>query len=297
MSSLFTSKNDSHDIRLGDLCGVLKPGAFEVSIFGAPDDEGIRRNGGREGAHHAPTEIRRAFLKMTPSRNWKHPLQIQDLGDTPLGLNLENRHQYHEQTARKLIDADQKWIALGGGHDYGYPHAAAFLRKWSKGVVINFDAHLDCRPADKGHHSGTPFRRLLENFTGFRFYELGLQEICNSPDHLTWAEQKKAHLHFLDENLLQVVQREFQKREPCFLSIDMDVFSSAYAPGCSQSWPYGMQPEAFFQVLEFLFQTLDVKGVGIYEVSPPLDVDHRTSKLAAQIMHRCLSGWMREVIS
>ena len=297
MSSIFTSKNDPQDIRLGDLCGGSTPGALEVSIFGAPDDEGIRMNGGRGGAQQAPSEIRRAFFKMTPSRNWKHPLQIQDLGDTPSGLTLEHRHRHHEQTARKLIDADKKWIALGGGHDYGYPHAAAFLQKWPRGVAINFDAHLDCRPTDKGHHSGTPFRRLLENFTGFRFYELGLQEICNSPHHLIWAEQKRANLHFLGEDLLQIVRQEFQKPEPCFLSIDMDVFSSAYAPGCSQSWPYGMRPEAFFEILEFLFQSLDVKGVGIYEVSPPLDVDHRTSKLAAQIMHRCFGEWMRKAES
>jgi len=75
---------------------------------------------------------------------------------------------------------------------------------------------------------------------------------------------------------------------PVFLSIDIDGFSNAVAPGASQSWATGFLPKDFFQVFNLLRLRLDVRLLGIYEVSPPLDLDAQTAKLAAQIMHRLI---------
>ena len=72
---------------------------------------------------------------------------------------------------------------------------------------------------------------------------------------------------------------------PTFLSVDIDAFSSAYAPGCSQSWSTGLIPNDFMNLLKILKKRLEVRALGVYEVSPPLDIDDRTSKLAAQILH------------
>ncbi|MEK7355711.1 MAG: arginase family protein, partial [Bdellovibrionota bacterium] len=60
---------------------------------------------------------------------------------------------------------------------------------------------------------------------------------------------------------------------------------SAVAPGCSQSWATGLMPREFFATFELIVTRLDVRALGLYEVSPPLDQDDRTSKLAAQIAH------------
>ncbi len=79
------------------------------------------------------------------------------------------------------------------------------------------------------------------------------------------------------------------KSRSVFLSIDIDGFSSAIAPGCSQSWATGFSAQDFFPCLEILKARLDVRMLGIYEVSPPLDSDDRTSKLAAQIIHKVMA--------
>src|SRR5688572_13605893 len=66
-TSLYFTRNDPADPRLGDRVG-RGAGAYEtatVAILGCPQDEGVRRNGGRPGAAAGPAEIRRALYKMT----------------------------------------------------------------------------------------------------------------------------------------------------------------------------------------------------------------------------------------
>src|SRR6185312_1348287 len=64
-SKLFFSKNDPLDPRLGDLVKTSTDGA-DVVIMGYPDDEGVRLNGGREGAEFGPAEIRHWLYRTTP---------------------------------------------------------------------------------------------------------------------------------------------------------------------------------------------------------------------------------------
>lgn len=301
-ASLFFTKGDSDDPRLGDQaedCDLLALPAGALCIFGEPDDEGIRLSGGRLGAGIAPDCIRKYLYRMTPSHEWKRKFRIYDLGDPNSGQNLAERHSRSLQLSQTLTSKQCKWIALGGGHDYGYPHAAGFLKGTHiSPIILNFDAHLDVRPSLKGHSSGTPFRRLLENFpNAFEFFEIGIQPQCNSPHHWDWAIKNKAHILPLDlidrKGLASVLQQALDKgqRTPAFLSIDMDVFSQSEAPGCSQSFPVGLSAKEFLRALDGLFEWIDIRAVGIYETSPPLDVDDRTSKLAAQIIHQIIHNW------
>ena len=295
-SSLLFSKNDPMDLRLGDLAHPSELGlldADQVAIWGSPDDEGIGLNGGRPGASLAPDEIRRYFYKMTPPARGPFIKEIFDLGNLSLEGGLSDRHERGRRISQDVHSHRAFALSLGGGHDYGFPDAAGFLEVFQEQnpLVVNFDAHLDVRPLDKGFHSGTPFRRLIEGFPGkFEFWELGLQPQCNSRAHADWAEAQGAQLVFLEELLISntgLLPQANQSR-PCFISLDIDVFSSKEAPGCSQSWATGLLIENFLPWLQFLFNSFDVRGMGIYEVSPPLDSDHRTSKLAALIMYHAL---------
>ena len=298
---LFFSKKDPADQRLGDLTRGCSPDQLPPSsivIWGAPDDEGIRLNGGRPGAALAPEAIRRVFYKMTPS-SATFPKVLHDLGNIPLTTSLAERHEISRCLALQLHTAGHFCLSLGGGHDYGFPDSAGFVEAFRSRnpLVINFDAHLDVRPSDQGFHSGTPFRRLLEAFAGqFEFWELGLQPQCNSLAHAAWAESQGAKLVFL-EQLLTLSPENLglspDPKRPCFLSVDLDVFSSKEAPGCSQSWATGLLIESFLPWLDYLIRSFDVRGLGFYETSPPLDTDNRTSKLTALLMFHALSQQAR----
>jgi formiminoglutamase len=316
-ASVFQSKNDPEDLRIGDFV-AQKTGDFitqgsadfvaqgttssasgpQFYLRGFNDDEGIALNGGRIGARLAPNTIRNFLFKMTPdSKVCQSPLpfQISDLGNLePEDLTLEQRYQLAIKQGLEVYSSSGKLISFGAGHDYGYADAKAFIANKSsadrkKPIVINFDAHLDVRPLSKGMNSGTPFRRLLQEHPGqFDFYEIGIQPQCNSAHHLKWLESQKGTVFSLEQckrqGLLQILQGQFDMDEqdrPTFVSLDIDVFKTSEAPGCSQSWPWGLSSEAYFESFQFLSERLDIQGLGIYEVSPPLDIDGATSKLAA----------------
>ncbi|MFN8943431.1 MAG: formimidoylglutamase [Pseudobdellovibrionaceae bacterium] len=311
-SKILPNKADPQDPRMEQLLKHKSPTAefnltvpkeLSITVQGYPDDEGIRLNGGRPGANLGPDAIRSVFYKMTP---WFHlnesKINMQDLGNLDVAnLNLKQRHLAAHRSANDQISQHQFLFTLGGGHDYGFSDAAGFLDfhlklKSPKPIVINFDAHLDVRPSHDQHHSGTPFRRLLENYSNqFHFLEVGIQPQCNSIFHLEWLTSQNGQIIHADEidnhgmlPCLTDALKSMPAQSPLWISLDIDGFSQDQAPGCSQSWLRGFRLEDFLSSLSFLIQNYDLNGMGIYEVSPPLDVDHRTSKLAALIMYEIL---------
>lgn len=302
----FFTKDDPQDPRLGDFAKTISDSmdlTDSVVIVGYPDDEGITNNSGRIGAKDAPQKIREFFYKMTPHLLRSHQPKIIDGGDLKLDSSLEERQQNAQSNLEKILKQTRA-ITLGGGHDYGYPDGAAFLEvfgakgKNPKPLIINFDAHLDVRPHKDKITSGTPFYRLLKKYNEFDFVEIGIQSQCNSRYHLEWAKAKDAKVLSFDEIqysgesqsdvILRFLEPLLLKKRACFISVDIDGFSSSFAPGCSQSFATGLDPANFFTVFKVLYERMDVKLLGIYEVSPPLDTDNRTSKLAAQIMFESL---------
>ena len=296
---LFT-KNDKEDPRLGEcvLTSGLEttPSEYDIAILGYPDDEGIAVGGGRQGAKLGPQEIRRILYKMTPHLAAKRHPRILDLGDVSTDQALAERHEQGRKTVRSLLSKNKTWISFGGGHDYGYADGSAFLDTYAdQAVILNFDAHLDVRPVTRGLSSGTPFFRLLQEFPGrFDFAEIGIQSQCNSQAHLKWAQERKAEVFLFEqihqEGLLPVLKKYMQdkKNKKIFLSVDIDAFTSSEAPGCSQSWARGFMAQEFLPALHWLVSEHQVQGMGIYEVSPALDRDNATSKLAALLAHQFL---------
>lgn len=301
--NLFFSKNDPNDIRLGDLSRSVQIQGLprqtkNLCLLGYPDDEGIKLNGGRTGAHQAPDVIRKFFYKMTPP--WGHGSKdalcpILDLGNLATSeFELARRHELGKSAIKEILGAGHSFVSFGGGHDYGYPDSAGFvsyfLQKKDRPIVINFDAHMDVRPTEHGLNSGTPFYRLLNEFQSeFDFVELGIQPQCNSPAHVDWARSKgaivipyKTGQKYFDQLKSLLAGKT---KQPLFISLDIDVFAQGEAPGCSQSWATGLATYEFMQILDWLVQEFKVPGLGIYEVSPPLDQDDRTSKLAALIAY------------
>ena len=313
---LFFSKQDPEDPRLGDIIQsladlpnfemeALLEQSSDVLIFGYPDDEGIKNNGGRVGAASAPQKIREFLYKMTPSVGDYHFIEATDLGDFQkdgdLGL-------FQEDLAKHLADfyrGNRRCLSFGGGHDYGFVDACAFVNAFGadNSLIINFDAHLDVRPVKKSPetgldliNSGTPFYRLMTRHQP-QFLEVGIQDQCNSRVHLEWLEKRGGsvlHLRHIEQvGLIKALDDYFSAfpniyEKKVFLSFDIDSLCQSQAPGCSQSFVGGLDFAEVRVALEFIYQQFDVRGLGIYEVSPLLDFDNRTSKAAALLAHQFL---------
>src|SRR5439155_5881354 len=59
---------DPHDLRVGLVLGreLSGPEQARCVLVGFPADEGVRRNGGRPGAAHGPSALRRSLARLTP---------------------------------------------------------------------------------------------------------------------------------------------------------------------------------------------------------------------------------------
>lgn len=302
-ASLFFSRQDPLDPRLTEVPafqGANAPGA-DVTIVGYPDDEGIRLNGGREGAREAPAAIRRLLYKMTP-----HPRRalrkFADAGDLKIEGDLGARHERAAALVQSLLAQGGRVLGLGGGNDWAYPDGLGLLKTaTARPLVLNVDAHFDVRSTERGLNSGTPFRRLLESGVPFDFVELGIQGHCNARAHWEYVESKGGKILTVEEqlesglSLVEFTTRELGdwllKRRPCFLAIDLDAFAHPLAAGTSAAWPLGLTPHAFWPLYQTLLARLDVRVLGLYETSPPLDVAQATTKWAAQLAH----GFLHEL--
>lgn len=268
-----------------------------VVIQGYPDDEAIVHGGGRPGASQGPGQIRLELQRMTPHLFTNHPEPlVLDIGDVT-NSSLGSRHDTARSQVEQLLSKGHRVVTLGGGHDYGFPDGHGFLNAFpEKPLVINLDAHLDVRDLGRGVTSGTPFFRLLELGAQFDFAEIGIQSHCNAQAHLNYANEKGVRTLSLDEwilsgtSLTEFVMKRLDpwliKRRPTYLSLDIDVLAASSAPGCSAPQPLGIPALELYALLQVLQERLDIRLFGIYEVSPPLDIQNLTAKLAATFVHR-----------
>lgn len=303
-ADLFFTRNDKYDPRLGEIVGRNEKDyeAANIVIVGCPQDEGVRRNDGREGAALAPSAIREQFYKLTPF-NIKR--RIFDLGDIKIGKSLEDTHDTHFEVAKQVLKDGKRMIVLGGGNDISYPDGCAmaevFGPEWWIG--INIDAHLDVRIAEQ-RNSGTPYRQLLEggHLLPNYFYEVAFQTHFASPVYYEYLRNlgvNRISLELLrsreeaDIELKEQIRQRFighSQSLNMFFGFDMDAVRSADAPGTSAPSPLGLRNGEFIQLVKYAASLANTKLIEFSEVNPKYDADNRTTKLVAIGMHRFCSG-------
>jgi formimidoylglutamase len=313
-SNLFFSRNDSADIRMGDLVLRKMEGyvpEVKIGLLGVPEDEGVRRNKGRTGARGAPTEIRRALYKLTPfapeqiTANAIPSLRIFDFGDVREGRVLEETHERLEYAVEIMMGEGIVPIVLGGGHDISYPNFCGFSKTASRVGVVNIDAHLDFRNPVPERHSGTSFRQMLndvhEKLLPANLVEYGIQPFANVAEHFQEMTQRGANILSFDHIRAKGFTHTFESAlrlassgvERVMVSFDIDAVRGADAPGVSAPSPVGLFAEDMLQAAFLTGKSSLVRLIDIAEVNPEYDIDGKTAKLAALVVMHFLSGFLQ----
>ncbi|PKQ45938.1 formimidoylglutamase [Confluentibacter flavum] len=269
---------------------------IDIALLGYVCDEGVKRNQGRIGASQGPKALRERLGKLAVHHN-KH---IADIGDVIcVEHDMESCQIALSKAVSKLITQKIFPIVIGGGHDMAYGH---FMGIWDavkstakKRIgIINFDAHFDLRPVETTPNSGTPFNQIISELKktnqSVDYFAIGIQQQSNTKQLFSIAASKQANYVFnydcdtSVENLKTLKNRLIpfiKKNDYLYITIDLDAFSSAYAPGVSAPSPMGFTPFFLFKLLPFLFQTNKVITCDIAELNPTLDIDNSTANLAA----------------
>jgi len=294
---LLFHRDDPNDVRLGETVHVDPAGyeAAEVVLLGLPQDEGVRRNGGRVGASAAPDAIRASLYKLVALER----AHLFDLGNTIIQPTLEDTHDLHQRIARQILRDGKTLIVLGGGNDTSYPDCSALaLESDGPIVAFNIDAHFDVR-ADAIRNSGTPYRQLLE--AGFvapeRFTEIGFQPFANSATYVRYLAEKGVTTisrEAVGERGIGSVLGDALARHPAgaiFWGLDMDVVTAADAPGVSAINPTGLSGREFCLVAHIAGAEPRTRLFEISEVNPAFDLDGRTCRLAAAAVWAFLAAY------
>lgn len=259
-------------------------------ILGFCSDEGIRRNEGRTGARLGPDALRQQLARLA-CHNDK---QFIDIGNI---VCIDEQLETAQEQFARLIDychqRGHKTLAFGGGHEIAWAHYRGLTSHYPKIGIINFDAHFDLRPVQNNQGtSGTPFWQIKQhcqqNNLPFNYCCLGIQSISNpknlferahewNVDYLT-AEQINEEsfawqVAFLDNFILQ--------HDYLYLSICLDVFAECFAPGVSAPQALGLNPWQALPLLKYILLTGKVVSLDMAELSPSLDQEQKTARLAA----------------
>jgi len=268
-----------------------------IVVIGYPTDAGVRANFGRPGAVDGPAALRTACANLPAPTT--HALF--DAGDVSgAGEDVESWQQSLAAAVSAVRAGDGIPLILGGGHDQAFGHWIGTVRAAADGAVvgcINFDAHIDMRVLQSGRaHSGTPFFQVhawsAAHSRPFKYMLLGMQPPHNTPALIHAASAAGAQLVDADAfhpgqeaSLLQLIDRFLSTVDLVCLSIDLDVFSSAAAPGVSAPSPMGIAPDATFRtILRRIAASGKVAGIEVAECAPSLDIGGRTARLGAAVI-------------
>ena len=264
---------------------IVEPYTNEANsdvIIGFMSDEGVRRNKGRIGAKEAPEKIREKLSSLS------YTSPIFDAGSVEGTENLEASQQTLGEAVSKLLSHDNFPVILGGGHETAYGHYLGVrdAYKDKRIAVLNIDAHFDLRNEEKS--SGTMFYEMLSEDDKIDYFVIGIQPFSNTKSLYENAEKFSVKYWTLDElrndSYLSAIKTALEDYDYVFMTLCIDSIQQSYAPGTSAPAPNGFTAEEIIKTVKYFASLENLSSFDISEVSPPLDIDDRTSSLAALIV-------------
>ncbi|MFY0689708.1 MAG: formimidoylglutamase [Cyclobacteriaceae bacterium] len=269
-----------------------------IALIGFCSDEGVRRNFGRVGAKDGPDAIRSDLARLAVHHD-PNQLAIVDAGNVLCsGKHLEKAFQLLAGKILDLLNAGYFPMVLGGGHETAYPHFCAIDHHFDHQNdigIINFDAHFDMRTYATGPHSGSPFRNVLNDLKkadrNLHYLPIGIDPSVNVKSLFDVMDEHDQGFILQDDvnglpyaDLNHIVNKFIDKVDHVYVTIDMDCFPVAYAPGVSATNPIGILPQTVKRLLADILSSGKVVSLDVVEVNPKFD-DGRTSKLAASLIN------------
>ncbi|MBA9076335.1 MULTISPECIES: formimidoylglutamase [Rufibacter] len=292
-------------IQLLDLSRDVPAGSGGIVFLGFCCDEGVRRNQGRVGAAKAPAEIRKAMASFADHL----PEEVHLYGGGDVFCPNQKMEEAQVQLGRKvelLLKKGYKPVVMGGGHETAYGHFLGIHKTMQEGErlgIINVDAHFDLRTDKPQPSSGSPFLQMAQELQQkgqeFHYLCVGIQEYGNTRKLFQTAKELGASYipaQDLDSGVstavLKKVQQFLQGVDKVYLSIDLDAFAAAYAPGVSAPTAMGLVPHTVLPVLREIMASGKVVSLDVVELNPLFDLDSRTARLAATLLYHLVQRWV-----
>ena len=183
-----------------------------------------------------------------------------------------------EAAVRTLLESGGRPIVLGGDHSITYPIIRAVRWFHPRLNVLHFDAHPDLYPEFEGdrYSHACPFARVMEEKLADQLVQVGIRTM--NPVQRMQAERYGVEV--IDMRAWAAGRRP-ALRGPVYVSIDMDAFDPAFAPGVGHREPGGLTVRDVLGVLHGL--TVPIIGADIVEFNPAEDPSGMTATVCAKL--------------
>jgi guanidinopropionase len=181
-------------------------------------------------------------------------------------------------------------LSVGGDHSVTYPILKALGRDHPLGLV-HIDAHCDTMGSfdDTKFHHGGPFRLAVLDgvLDPDRTIQIGIRGAANVFWEFSYASGmtviEMEEFTALGVETIAARAREVVGDGPVYVSVDVDGFDPAFAPGTGTPEVGGLTSREGLTLLRAL-TGLNIIGGDVVEVAPQYDPTTNTAQLAAQLL-------------
>ena len=256
-----------------------------VRLIGLPTD---CHSSFMRGAAAAPPLIRAALQSDHTNMAAENGLELgtdillQDHGDLPLREDDADFPLIREAVGAAAAGAVP--IILGGDHAVSFPAVEGIAAVHGPVQILHFDAHTDLYDDYEGdpHSHASPFARIMERGLASRLVQVGIR---------TLNRHCRAQAERFGVEIIEM--RDFAPERvpipgaPLYISIDLDGFDPAFAPGVSHHEPGGLSVRDVLAVLRRI--KTPIVGADVVEYNPARDVNGVTAALAAKLVKELAS--------
>ncbi|WP_312815831.1 agmatinase family protein [Sedimentibacter sp.] len=265
---------------------------------------------GYPGARYAPEQIRKSlqWIKNRVEDNMLFDveanrlidftkLEIKDFGDTNQISRYDNKQSLEEikNNIDKIYQEGYSPILLGGDHSTGWPGIKALYDNTEGNIgIIHVDAHLDLvkdSPIQGLYSGSSQMRRAseLDRINTKNFVQIGMRSY-NSPEHYHFIKNSNITLipanevfeTSIEEAAKKAIEVASEGTDHIYMSIDIDVLDSAFAPGSGANEPGGFTSYQLFKFVKLVAPYVD--AIDIVEVNPMTDFNNMTSIVASKLL-------------
>lgn len=284
-----------HPLPLGGLLADDSDPTLPLAFAGLPCDQSSSiRRGSRDG----PNRIRLAYdgrvYNATTETGIDLSGAVADLGDWEPESGWEETRATYAARASEVLARRQTLFVAGGDHGITIPLVEAAEVVGEHMHVVQLDAHPDLYPeyeGDRWSHACVA-ARLLEMEHVASITQIGIRTLNHPqaevarrhPGRLAIAEARDLGCGSLLE--AGDFPSALRPGSRVWLTIDLDVFDPAFAPGVVHPVPGGLLPR---QVIELIQESgWDLVGMDVVECLPERDEGDRTAVLAGRLLHEAM---------
>ena len=246
---------------------------------------------GKKGPEKAPNLILEELKKNYPSFS---SLEVEEIHVD--NSNVAESHDLIYENSKKIFKSkdekdDGKVVFVGGDHSISAPILKGFgeVYDFENSFLIMFDAHADCmEPMQEPTHEELLRSAIEYGFKPENVVLIGIRKIepeekgfLNKNGVKVFSEINAGNIEAIGDYIT-----ENANGKKIYVSIDVDVLDSVFAPGVNVPEPLGLNSRDLFYLLRRVFHIKSLKAIDVVEVVPDIDekYDFRTVKIAAKII-------------